>query len=46
MSADDETIYPVVDRSAALARIVATIDPDEADRDYAAWRSRAGLPAE
>jgi hypothetical protein len=46
MSGDDETIYPVVDRSADRARIAATIEPGAADRDYAAWRERVGLPPE
>jgi hypothetical protein len=43
---DDETVFPVIDRSAARAAITATIDVDDADRDYAEWRVRAGLPPE
>jgi hypothetical protein len=41
---DDETVYPVVDRSAERAAIAANLD--DADRDYAEWRARAGLPPE
>jgi hypothetical protein len=41
---DDETTYPVVDRSAARAAIAAHLD--DADGDYTEWRARAGLPPE
>jgi hypothetical protein len=43
---DNETVFPVVDRSVERARIAATINTDDADRDYAEWRVRVGLPPE